>query len=143
MTLVVGGAVLVEEVLIYSDFEPDQIQALGEPADLSGEVRLVLAQERESFFLVADSLSDEVGVSTERGQGHARGAEDDADGQPVHVILAVDATPTRSASHGLDEEAFVLIEAQRVNAQARAVGDLSDTQTRCDLSHAAQGNGWT
>ena len=43
MALVVGGAVLVEEVLIYSDLEFDQIQALVEPADLGGDVRLMLA----------------------------------------------------------------------------------------------------
>ncbi|WP_346540187.1 hypothetical protein [Micromonospora sp. DPT] len=71
MTLVVSGAVLVEEILIHADLEPDQIQALGEPADLGGDVRLVLAQEGESFFLVSGPFSDEVGVSAERGQGHA------------------------------------------------------------------------
>ncbi|WP_237742602.1 hypothetical protein [Actinopolymorpha alba] len=71
MTLVVSGAALIEEVLIHADLERDQIQAFGEPADLGGDVRLVLAQDREPFFLVSGSLSDEVGVSAERGQGHA------------------------------------------------------------------------
>jgi hypothetical protein len=97
----IGGGALVEKVFVYADLEPDQVHALGEPADLRGHVVLVRAQEREPLFLVAGSLSDQVGVSAERGQGHAGGAEDDADGQPLDIILAVGAAPARSASHGL------------------------------------------
>jgi len=101
---------------------------------------VVLAQEREPFLLVAGAFPDKVGVPTERGQGHAGGAEDDADGQPVHVVLGVAATPARPPAYGTDEEALLLVEAEGVHAQAGPFGDLPDAQTRGDLSHAEQGN---
>jgi hypothetical protein len=71
--------VLVEQVLVHPDLEGDQVQALGEPAELGGDLPVVLTQQRESFLLVAGALPNEVGVSAERGERHAGGAKDDAD----------------------------------------------------------------
>ena len=141
MSFTWGLGALGKDVFVCPDLVVDQRQASGELIDLSGDTLPVLAQEREPLFLVADSLPEEVGVSTDRDHGHAGGAENDGDVQPFHVILAVDATPTGTASYGIGEDAFAFVEAQRVNTQTRALSDLSDTQSRCDLRHAAQNTG--
>lgn len=101
----------------------------------------MLTHEREPFLRVVAALPDEVRVPAKHGQGHAGGAENDADRQPVHIVLVVDTTSAGTAPHGVDEEALLLVEAQGVNAQPGAFGDLPDAQTRGVLHHAAQRNG--
>jgi hypothetical protein len=125
-------------VLVDVDLVGDHLQALGERADLGGNLVLVPAQQRESVGLVAWSVPDEVGVAADRAQRHAGGAEPGAQVQPLHVVLAVETMPVAAAPDGFSEEALALVEAQRVDAQPRLLGDLPDGQFRCALTHTVQ-----
>jgi hypothetical protein len=131
---------LVDQVLVHPDLEGDQVQALGEPTELGGDASVVLLEERETFLLVARARTNKVGIAAERGQRHAGGAKDDADGQPVDVVLAVATTPAGTTTDRADEDTLLLVEAERVHAQTGALGDLPDAQTRGVVSHAEQGN---
>src|SRR2546429_5649515 len=125
-----------EAVFVHPDLPADQVEARAELADLRGHAFSVLAQQSQPFALVAGSSPDELGIAADRGERHAGGAEAGADIQPLQVLLVVDAVPVEVALHRVGEDALPLVETQRVNAQTCAFGDLSDAQTRFDLSQS-------
>lgn len=136
------GGTLGAALLIEPDLEGDQLQALVERCDLGGHVLLVLAQQAEAVFLVARSLPDQVGVLADRDERHAGDAELDADFEPFEVPLGVDPASIGAAVNRGDEQALALIEPQRVNAQAGALGDLPDAQAQLRFRRASWPNVW-
>src|SRR6266542_4799169 len=129
-----AGSALGDAVFVHFDLPADEVEALAELADLRGHAFPVLAQEIEPFLLVAGSLANELGVPTDPDERHARGAEVGADLQPLDVLLAVDAVPVGAPAHGTGQDAGALVEAQRVDAETGALGNLPDAQARRDLT---------
>jgi hypothetical protein len=86
------------------------------------------AHDGKPLFLVAHALPDEFGVSADRRNGPARGAQNNTDGEPFNIVFAVQATATGTAFDRIGKNALALIETKRVNAQAGAFGDLADAQ---------------
>src|SRR4029450_3885450 len=121
----------------------DHVEAIGESPNLTDHILLVLAQQREPFLLISGSLPYQIGILAEHRQRQCGGPQRRADGQPLHVLLAVHPAPAQSPSYRKGKNPLALIEAQRMNAQTRPIGDLSDAQTRGDLSHAVYSNGLT
>lgn len=89
-----AGGVL--DVFVDADLVGDEVEALGEPADLVGRTLLVLAERGQALRFIPGALADEVGLLADRGQGHAGGAQDDAGRQPVDIVLGVDAAAVRT-----------------------------------------------
>ena len=96
------------------------------------------AQQGQAFRLVAVARADQFRVPPDVPQRHSRAAQDRAQRQPVHVILCVHAAAARRAANGAEEDAFPLVEAERVHAQAGALGDLPDAQLARLDCHAAR-----
>ena len=97
--------------------------------DLGGDVILVAAEQGESVLLVAGSLTDEIGVLTDRVQRHAGRTEPDAHDQPVDVVLGIDAPAVRLPPYPVCEQSLTLVEPERVHAQPGPLGHLPDTQS--------------
>src|SRR4051794_26731497 len=133
---------LGEVVLVDADLVVDQVEALGETRDLGGHLGAVRTHDGEAFVLVAAAFPDEFGVPPDHRNGHPGGTQHDADGEPVDVVLAVEATAARGALDRVGEDPLTLVETQRVHAQPGALGHLADGQARCGgLGHAGQNTG--
>jgi hypothetical protein len=120
---------LREVILVHADLRADHVKAIGERLNLTDHLLPVLAQQREPIFFIAGSLPDEICVLADHRQRHAGGTQRRADGQPLDVLLAIDPAPAHSPSYRKGKNPLALIEAQRVNAQTRPIGNLSDAQT--------------
>jgi hypothetical protein len=106
----------------------DQVHALLQLVHLLPDALLVLLEDVQPLQLVAVALAHQFGVAADLRHRHPRHPQHDAHAQPVDVVLGVHASPARSSVDLVGEDAFLLVEPQRVHAQSGAFGDLSDAQ---------------
>jgi hypothetical protein len=132
---------LAEEVLVHANLVCDQVEAVAEPVDLGDQPVLMLAENGEAVRLGAGSAPDQGGVPADLGERHPGGAEPDAVGQPLHVVLGVDATAVGRAHYRGDQDAFAFVEAQRVHAEPGARRNLPDAQACGGGVHERQDTG--
>jgi hypothetical protein len=111
---VVADAV-VEDVLVDADLMANEFQAAVEVLALVQYARFVLEEEFEPLGLGACARAHERGIAAHVAQRHARSAQDEADRQPIDVVLGVDPAAAEALERP-GEQAFAPVEAQGMDA---------------------------
>jgi hypothetical protein len=135
-----AGGPPLENVVVDPDLVLDPSGALPQFLNLGEEALLVPTEKRNALCFVASPAFDETDVVADRRQRHSGCTQAPADRQPLNVIFGIHAVTIQLSLYGVGQDAFAFVEAQRVHAHARAVGDLADGQARHALSHAGQDN---
>jgi hypothetical protein len=116
-----------DQVFVDADLVVDDVQAAGQVAQLAGDMPLVPAQQLQTLSLGAVTAANNLSVLADSSQRHASLAEQNAQLQPVDVLLGIHA----AAADPLDlltEQASPFVKTQRVHAHPGTRGDLPDAQ---------------
>lgn len=128
------GIAVAEVLQVDLGLPCDDLAGLLQRTDLCVNPLALRVEEGEAFGLVAGTLADEGGEALQFRQRHPGLAEPGADAQPVDVDRAVAPAASGRAFDSADQELFVLVEAQGVDAHPDRTRDLADGEGPLDAA---------